>query len=80
MRSAGLPPETRAFKPHVTLARLRGCPPDLVARCLGRIGAFRSRPFPVARFVLYSAKPSVGGGPYVVEEEYPLRGAWAEAR
>jgi 2'-5' RNA ligase len=41
---------------------------------LGRIGAFRSQPFLVGRFVLFSAKPNVGGGPYVVEAEFPLRG------
>ena len=73
-RSAGLPPEGRAFKPHVTLARLKYAGPDEIARILGRIGAFRSRPFLVGRFVLFSAKPNVGGGPYVVEAEFPLRG------
>jgi len=73
-RSAGLPPEGRAFKPHVTLARLKYAGPDEIARILGRIGAFRSRPFLVGHFVLFSAKPNVGGGPYVVEAEFPLRG------
>jgi 2'-5' RNA ligase len=73
-RLAGLPPEGRAFKPHVTLARLKYVGPDQIARLLGRIGAFRSRPFLVGRFVLFSAKPNVGGGPYVVEAEFPLRG------
>ena len=29
-------------------------------------------PFRVDRFVLMSSKESVGGGPYIVEEEYPL--------
>lgn len=77
-RAAGLPPENRAYKPHVTLARLNGTPPEIVARYLGRIGAFRSRPFPVSRFVLYSAKPKVGGGPHVVEESFLLRGGWHE--
>lgn len=75
-RAAGLPPDGRAFKPHVTLARLNRTPPEIVARYLGRIGAFRSRPFPVSRFVLFSSKPKVGGGPYVVEEAFPLRGGW----
>jgi 2'-5' RNA ligase len=73
-RLAGLPPEGRAFKPHVTLARLKYTEPDQIARILGRIGAFRSQPFLVGRFVLFSAKPNVGGGPYVVEAEFPLRG------
>ena len=28
--------------------------------------------FPVSRFVLFSSRNSVGGGPYVVEAGYPL--------
>ncbi len=41
---------------------------------LQRIGAFRSRAYFVSRFVLFSAKPKTGGGPYAVEEIFPLRG------
>ena len=48
--------------------------PIEVARILGRIGAFRSEPFFVGRFVLFSARPKSGGGPYVVEKAFPLRG------
>jgi hypothetical protein len=33
----------------------------------------RVSPLPVSRFVLFSSKASVGGGPYVVEAAYPLR-------
>jgi 2'-5' RNA ligase len=73
-RAAGLPPEGRTFKPHVTVARLKYAGPDAIARILGRIGAFRSRPFLVGRFVLFSSRPKVGGGPYVVEAAFPLRG------
>jgi 2'-5' RNA ligase len=75
-RNAGLPPEARPFKPHVTLARLRGTPPEIVARALQQIGAFRTEPFQVDEMVLFSSKPKVGGGPYVVEATYPLRGGW----
>ncbi|MEC9367856.1 MAG: 2'-5' RNA ligase family protein, partial [Pseudomonadota bacterium] len=67
-----LPPEPRAFHPHVTLARLRGTRPEAVARFLQQRGAFSSAPFTVGRFVLFSSRASTGGGPYVVEEEYPL--------
>lgn len=73
-RRAGLPPEGRAFKPHVTLARLKGARADSVARYLQHHGGFRTDPFVVERFVLFSSRPQVGGGPYVVEEAYPLRG------
>jgi RNA 2',3'-cyclic 3'-phosphodiesterase len=72
-REAGLPPETRNFKPHVTLARLRGARSDIVASYLERQGALFLQPFRVDHFALFSARPSIGGGPYVVEESYPLR-------
>jgi 2'-5' RNA ligase len=74
-RSAGLAPETRNFKPHVTIARLRYTSPEVVARYLERHAAFRSMPFAVERFVLFSSRPKVGGGPYVVEAAFPLAGA-----
>ena len=73
-RAAGLPPDGRQFKPHVTLARVKYASADEVARVLQRIGAFRSKPFIVSRFVLFSAKPKTGGGPYAIEEAFNLRG------
>jgi len=78
-RSAGLKPEGRSFKPHVTIARLNKPRIEALTRFLTRHGRFRSPPFIVSRFVLYSSKPMVGGGPYVVEEEFPLSGAAWEA-
>lgn len=71
-RAAGLEPEGRSFKPHVTLARLRGTGPDIVARFLGSRSRLVIDPFPVERFALFSSKPRVGGGPYVVENVFPL--------
>lgn len=71
-RSTGLAPEPRAFKPHVTLARLRGTKPDVVARFLGSRGSLAIGPITVDQFVLFSSKPYVGGGPYVVENVFPL--------
>jgi RNA 2',3'-cyclic 3'-phosphodiesterase len=71
-REAGLPPEGRNFKPHVTLARLRGARADSVATYLERQGGVRAAPFTVSRFVLYSSRNSVGGGPYVIEAAYDL--------
>lgn len=73
-RLAGLKPETRAFHPHVTLARLKHTRDEAVARLLGRHAAFRSPEILVSRFVLYSSKPSIGGGPYVAEETFLLAG------
>ena len=71
-REAGLPPEGRNFKPHVTLARLRGARADAVAAYLERQGGIVPEPFTVSRFVLYSSRASKGGGPYIVEAAYDL--------
>ena len=69
----GLPAEPRKFSPHVTLARLRGASNREVADYLTLRGGFSTAPFPVRAFNLYSSRDSVGGGPYVVEEAYPLK-------
>lgn len=68
----GLEPERRKYRPHVTLARLRGATEADVAAYLALRGDFRTPPFPVGRFVLLSSRASKGGGPYVVEETYSL--------
>jgi len=68
----GLAPDPRRFAPHVTLARLRNPRVGDVVEYLGGRGDFRTLPFDVERFVVMSARDSVGGGPYVVEEAYPL--------
>jgi 2'-5' RNA ligase len=72
LQRAGLPPDGRKFVPHVTLARLRGTSAGELARFMAEAGRFEPLSFPVGRFVLYSSKDSVGGGPYVVEQSYPL--------
>ncbi len=71
----GLAPETRKFVPHVTLARLRNASDGDVALYLSGRGNFSTLPFRVGRFVLMSSRESVGGGPYVVEEAWPLLAA-----
>jgi RNA 2',3'-cyclic 3'-phosphodiesterase len=68
----GLPVDPRKFVPHVTLARLRNTSPHEVASYLSARGNFSTAPFRVGRFVLMSSRDSVGGGPYVVEEAWPL--------
>lgn len=73
IRRAGLPPEKRRFVPHVTLARLRSAAVLDVADYLQSRGGFRSITFQPDRFVLFSAREQVGGGPYLVEAAYPLQ-------
>jgi len=72
LQRLGLEPEGRKYIPHVTLARLRETSSWQVADYLSARGHFRSASFEVSRFVLFSSRASVGGGPYVVEAAYPL--------
>ena len=82
LQRVGLEPEGRKFTPHVTLARkyiphvtlarLRESSNRQVADYLSVRAPFRSPLFKVSRFVLFSSRSSVGGGPYVVEAAYPL--------
>ena len=67
-----LAPDPRKFTPHVSLARLRNVRNEEVAHYLSSRGNFSTAPFSVGRFVLMSSRNSVGGGPYIVEEAWPL--------
>lgn len=83
MQRVGLDPEGRKFIPHVTLARLRDSSNQDVADYLAVRGYFPTRTFMASRFVLFSSRDSVGGGPYVVEDSYALgdraESNWAQA-
>ncbi|MEW5424333.1 RNA 2',3'-cyclic phosphodiesterase [Amorphus sp. 3PC139-8] len=72
LQRIGLPPEGRKFTPHVTIARLKGASAREVASWLSIRGDFEAPTFMASRFVLFSSRASQGGGPYLVEEEYPL--------
>jgi 2'-5' RNA ligase len=72
MQRVGLEPEGRKYTPHITLARLRDSSSRDVAEYLSTRSLFGMAPFAVSRFVLFSSRASVGGGPYVVEAAYPL--------
>jgi 2'-5' RNA ligase len=72
LQRIGLAPEGRKFVPHVALARLRGVMAIDVAHFIALAGRFEPLEFPVGRFVLFSSRDSVGGGPYLVEQAYPL--------
>lgn len=71
-RIVGLPPESRKFTPHVTLARMRQVSAHGVAAWLGARALFRSITFTAQQFVLFSSRESTGGGPYLIEAQYPL--------
>ncbi|MGZ5849342.1 MAG: RNA 2',3'-cyclic phosphodiesterase, partial [Methyloceanibacter sp.] len=63
-----------AHFPGLRRPKLRGPlqPGCLLLAYLGRQGGIMRHTFDVTRFVLFSSRNSVGGGPYVVEAAYPL--------
>ncbi|MCE9648340.1 MAG: RNA 2',3'-cyclic phosphodiesterase [Parvibaculum sp.] len=71
LRRAGLPPDTRKYIPHVTLARLRAAEAPEVYRFIAANNLFATPKFEVTRSVLFSARGGTGGGPYVAERFYP---------
>jgi 2'-5' RNA ligase len=72
VRRAGLAPERRKFKPHVTLGRLRHVPAQAVAEWIAARAPFERLSFTAERVAVFSAREGTGGGPYVVEAAYPL--------
>jgi RNA 2',3'-cyclic 3'-phosphodiesterase len=75
----GLPGDPRRFTPHITIARLKNVRPADAGRYLGERGMVYVPDFPASRFVLMSSRESTGGGPYVIEEEYPFASPGMEA-
>lgn len=74
-RRAGLKPEKRNYRPHVTLAYLRRPDPARVAQWIQANNLLKSPPFGVDRFGLYSSRLSPEGSSYTLEREYLLRQA-----
>ncbi len=73
-RGVGASGSKQPFKAHVTLARLRVPDPVKLARFLEVNATLAFEPVFIHRFALFSSRPRTGGGPYVVEALYPLRG------
>jgi 2'-5' RNA ligase len=72
LAAAGIAPEERRFSPHITLARLKETPAAAVAAFEERFGAFRTEPFPVREFYLYSSTLTREGAIHTREASYPL--------
>lgn len=66
----GLSPDSRKFMPHISLARLRGTSVIELARFMQQAAHFEPLQFDIGRFVLFSSRDSVGGGPYLIEQAY----------
>ena len=71
-RRARLRPERRPYRPHVTLAYLRGADPGRVAAWIQGHNLLKSPPFEVGSFGLYSSRLGGEGATYRLERSYPL--------
>lgn len=67
--AAGLPPERRAYHPHITLARWRGAEPPL-GPFLQQHAGFSSEPWTADRFTLYESHLARAGAHYEAVAEY----------
>jgi len=70
--AAGLPPAERKFSPHITVARLNGSPPQKLAAFLCTNSLFKTEPFLVSEFYLYSSVLKREGALHIKEAEYEL--------
>lgn len=70
---AGLPPEGRAYQPHITLARLPGSAGP-VDGFLARHAGLSSPPFRIEHMTLYESTLGSSGAIYEPVERYPLSG------
>lgn len=71
-RRAGLKPDSRSYRPHVTLAYLRRPDPPQVAVWIQANNLLKSPPFDVDTFGLYSSWRTDEGSAYRLEREYRL--------
>lgn len=69
---AGVPAESRKYRPHVTLARLKKAPVARVAAFLQTHANYACEPFSAAAFTLFSSRLSHQGAEYRAEALYPL--------
>lgn len=69
---AGLPPERRAFHPHITLARYGRDSKQAAAHFLRRTSALASGPFRVDSFMLFESRLSRHGPHYEAIGRFPL--------
>ena len=77
IQRAGLTLEKRKFKPHVTLARIKGETGHHLANFLSEHGTFRLPPMTVDHFLLYRSHLAQEGAFYEPLARYDLDGAFA---
>jgi 2'-5' RNA ligase len=72
-RKAGLKDETRAYRPHVTLAYLTGSPEPRVGEWIADTNLLKSPCWTARRFGLYSSELGPSGSRYVLESEHSFQ-------
>jgi len=72
LNSIGIPGEKRRFHPHITLGRVKTNKVARMGEYLAHYDLFRSEPFPVERFTLFSSLLTPSGAKYSKVAEYPL--------
>ncbi|PCI03134.1 MAG: RNA 2',3'-cyclic phosphodiesterase [Hyphomicrobiales bacterium] len=70
LRQIGISIDARKYVPHITVARTSQARRGDIAGFLSSHVGYSSPPFKINEFVLFSAKSSIGGGPYVAEETF----------
>lgn len=71
-RRCGLAPETRSYRPHVTMAYLRRVSSLEAAQWIAANNLLKSPAFHVSSFGLYSSWRTTEGSRYRLEASYPL--------
>lgn len=72
IRRLHVPLENRKFHPHITLARLRNPSSDQIGGYLMQNNLFKTPPFLVQSFSLYSSVLTPHGAVYTEEANYPF--------
>jgi 2'-5' RNA ligase len=72
LQEARIEPESRPFRPHITIARLRHVLPQAVRAYVRATEMPSLRPFVADRFRLYESQLGRGGAVYTCLSEYPL--------
>jgi 2'-5' RNA ligase len=73
LEDVAIPPESRKFAPHVTIARIRETlSPTRLGTYLMRHSLYRSAPFPISSFHLYSSWLRADGAEHQLEASYEL--------
>jgi RNA 2',3'-cyclic 3'-phosphodiesterase len=70
LQRLGLPPETRQYTPHVTLAQLKNISEATLVLLCAEQPAFAPIKFTLSHFNLYASKDLHGGGPYAIVARY----------